>query len=107
MAINLPKLPFRVPRLPFDRLGPRTRRVLRYVGLVSFAIIVFVFALQMTFPYNRVGDKVIEALSDKYDVTIGRVERGILPGRVYFHAFSMRSRQTKPDETVTTFYIDT
>jgi type II secretion system protein N len=94
------KLPVRVPNV-----GPRTRLVLRYVGLTVFAVLTFVFALQMTFPYDRVKDKVVEGLSEKYDVTIGSVERGIVPGRVYFKAVTLRTRQTKPEETVTTFFI--
>jgi type II secretion system protein N len=106
MAINLPKLPFKLPALPINRLGPRTRRILRYVGFALFALVVFVFALQATFPYDRAKDKLVEALSEKYEVTVGKVERGWMPGRVYFKAFTMRTRQTKPDETVTTFYID-
>jgi type II secretion system protein N len=107
MAINLPKLPFKVPHLPFDRLGPRTRKILRYGGLALFALFVFVFALQATFPYDRVRDKIIEGMAEKYDVTISKVERGWMPGRVYFKGFSIRTRQTKPDETITQFYIDT
>src|SRR6185369_8077016 len=79
MAINLPKLPFKLPHAPWERLGPRTRRVLRYTGMALLALVIFVFALQMTFPYNRVKDKIIEGLSDKYDVTIGGVERGFMP----------------------------
>jgi type II secretion system protein N len=106
MAINIPKLPFKLPRIPIDRLGPRTRKILRIVGYVFFAIIVFVFALQMTFPYDRVKDKIIDAMAEKYEVTISSVERGWMPGRVYFHGFSIRSRQTKPDETITQVYID-
>ncbi|HEY5947254.1 MAG TPA: type II secretion system protein GspN [Kofleriaceae bacterium] len=105
MAINLPKLPFNLPRLPLDRLGPRTRRVLRYVGYVLLAVIVFVFALQLTFPYERLGDKVVESMSEKYEVTIGSVERGWMPGRVYFNSFSIRPRPTKPEETPQTFYV--
>ena len=100
---SLPKLPFKVPAV---NLGPRTRKILRYVGLGFFALIVFVFALQMTFPYDRVKEKAIEAMSEKYDVTIGKVERGWMPGRVYFKAVNIRPRPTKPDETVTPFYID-
>lgn len=106
MALNVPKLPFKMPSLPLDRLGPRTRKILRWGGLVVFALLVFVFALQMTFPYDRAKDKLIEAMSEKYEVTIGAVERGWMPGRVYFKAFSMRTRPTNPEETVTTFYID-
>src|SRR5262245_45070812 len=107
MAINLPKLPFKVPHLPFDRLGPRTRRIVRYVGLALFALFVFVFALQLTFPYGRVKDRIIDAMSEKYDVTIGGVDRGLMPGRVYFKAISIRTRPTNPDDTPSQFYIDT
>jgi type II secretion system protein N len=91
------------PRLP--PLGPRTRTVLRYLALIVFALVVFVFALQMTFPYDRVKDKIVDALSDKYEVTIGGVERGIVPGRVYFSAVTLRSRPTKEGETVSTLFI--
>jgi type II secretion system protein N len=96
----------KLPHLPLDRLGPRTRRVLRYAGYALFAIVVFVFALQATFPYERVKDKLIEAMYEKYEVTVGAVERGWMPGRVYFKAFSIRTRQTTPGESVTTVYID-
>ena len=106
MAINLPKLPFKLPHLPFDRLGPRTRKILRYVGYAFFALIVFVIAFQLTFPYDRVKDKLVESLQEKYEVTVSSVERGWMPGRVYFNGFSIRTRPTKPDEAVTQFYID-
>ena len=67
----------------------------------SFALVMFVFALQLTFPYERVKDKVDRgAVAEKYDVPIGDVERGWMPGRVYFKAVSVRTRPTKPDETV-------
>lgn len=87
-------------------LGPRARRVLRYVGFTVLAIVTFVFALQLTFPYNRVKDKIVEALSSKYEVTIGDVERGIMPGRMYFKAVTLRSRPEKADDAVNTFYIE-
>jgi type II secretion system protein N len=94
------QLPFRTPNL-----GPRTRRGLRYVAVAFAAMVVFVFALQLTFPYERVRDKVVDALAEKYEVTIGSVERGIKPGRVYFNAVTLRTRQTQADEVVTTFYM--
>src|SRR5690606_16831557 len=107
MAIQVPKLSFKMPSLPLlDRLGPRTRRVLRYAGFALFALLVFVFALQATFPYGRVKDKVIEAMAEKYDVTIGSVERGWLPGNVSFKAFTIRTRPAKAGDAITTFYID-
>jgi len=86
-------------------LGPRTRRVLRILGFILLGLVSFVFALQLTFPYDRVKDKIVEALSAKYEVTIGDVERGILPGRMYFKAITLRSRPEKAEDTPTTFFI--
>ena len=87
-------------------LGPRMRKVVRYGGFALVGLITFIFAFQLTFPFARVKDKVIDLLSDKNDVTIGDVERGILPGRLYFKAVSLRTRPTAPDDTPTTFYIE-
>ena len=88
------------------QLGPRSRKLLRYVGFVVLALVTFVFAFQLTFPFDRVKDKMIEALADKYEVNIGDVERGIIPGRVYFKAFTLRTRPTKAGDVATTFNID-
>jgi type II secretion system protein N len=88
-------------------LGPRSRRVLRYVGLVVLALVSFVLALQATFPYNRVKDAVIQLLSEKgYDAQIGDVERGIMPARVTFKAVSARTRPAKPGDLATTLYLE-
>ena len=97
------RLPFRVP---VPNLGPRMRKGLRIAGYVFLALFTFVFALQLTFPYERVKAKIEEALAEKYQVTIGEVERGWVPGRVYFNSVSLQTRPTKPDEPVTTIYID-
>jgi type II secretion system protein N len=87
-------------------LGNRARLALRYIGFVVLGLVTFVFALQLTFPYGRVKDKIVDALSEKYDVTIGSVDRGIIPGRMFFNAVSLRTRPAKSDEVATTFYID-
>jgi type II secretion system protein N len=89
-----------------QRLGRRGTLVVRYVAIVVVALFAFTLALQATFPYDRMKDKIIESLSGQYDVTIGGVERGWKPGRVYFKAVSLRTRVTKPEETPTTFFID-
>ncbi len=86
-------------------LGPRARKALRIVGLVLLGLVTFVFALQLTFPYHRVKDKIIEALSAKYQVTIGDVERGIIPGRMYFKSVRLESRPEKAGDDVNSFYI--
>ena len=88
------------------RLGRRGMLVVRYVAIVLVALFAFTLALQATFPYDRVKDKVIERLAAQYDVTIGGVERGWKPGRVYFKAVSLRTRVTKPEETATTIFFD-
>jgi type II secretion system protein N len=89
-----------------SNLGPRARKVLRYAGFVALGLVTFIFAFQLSFPFDRVKDKAVEALSDKYDVTIGDVERGIIPGRMYFKAVSLRTRAARPGDFVTTFYIE-
>ena len=40
-----------------SRLGRRGTIILRYVGIVVLALVVFAFALQATFPYERVKDR--------------------------------------------------
>ena len=90
----------------FPQLGRRTRMALKGVGFFVLAVVTFVFALQLTFPYDRVKDKVVEALSAKYDVTIGSVERGIVPGRVYFNAVTLRTRVAKADDIPSVLYIE-
>lgn len=86
-------LPIRLPNL-----GPRARLALRIVGYIALALVTFVFALQLTFPYDRVKARIEDALSSKYDVSIASVERGWLPGRVYFESITLRTRAAKPEE---------
>jgi type II secretion system protein N len=86
-------------RLPHVHIpgGPRTRMALRIVGYIMLALIAFVIALQLTFPYDRVKAKIEEALASKYDVKIGSVERGLMPGRMYLKAITLRTRPAATD----------
>ncbi|MGE0867708.1 MAG: type II secretion system protein GspN [Kofleriaceae bacterium] len=79
-----------LPQLP--QLGPRMRKVVRVLGYLALALITFVFALQLTFPYDRVKDRIQDVLSAKYDVSIGSVERGIMPGRMYLKWVTLQKR---------------
>lgn len=97
------KLPFNPPRV---NLGPRTRKILKWVGYVFFALFTFVFALQLSFPYSRVKDKLVDSASDKYTITVSKVERGLIPGRVYFKGVTITTVKTKPDDVADTFYIN-
>lgn len=94
-------LPIRLPNF-----GPRTRKVLRVFAFIFLFLVTFVFALQWTFPFHRVRDKIVEVLSAKYEVEISEVERGLIPGRVYFKSVTLRTRPEKADEVATTFYIE-
>jgi type II secretion system protein N len=91
--------------LPFQ-LGPRARVILRYVGFAVVAVVTFVFTFQLSFPFGRVKEKIVDALSEKYEVTIGDVDGGIMPGRVYLKAVSLRTRPTTADEVANTFYVE-
>jgi type II secretion system protein N len=79
-------------------LGTREKRILRWVGQPLLAIVAFVFALGWTFPYERLGDRVIDLLAAKYDVTIADVHGTFLPGGVVFESVVLKTRPTQPDE---------
>jgi type II secretion system protein N len=87
-------------------LGPRSRKVVRYAGFTLLGLVTFVFAFQLAFPFGRVKQRLIDAMSDKYDVTIGDVERGFIPGRMYVKALTIRTRPAKADDVATTFYVE-
>ncbi len=82
-------------RLP--QLGPRMRIVVKYVGLVFLALITFVFAVQATFPYHRVKEKLEVLASSKFDVQIREIDRGIIPGRFYLKDVTLRTRPSASD----------
>jgi type II secretion system protein N len=88
------------------QLGIRARQILRVGAYVLIGLLTFVFALQLTFPYERVKDRIVDALADKYDVTIGDVSRGFFPGSMTLSAVSLRSRRVKPDDPITVINID-
>ena len=92
--------------IPLPHFGRKAKLALKIVGFFLLAVVTFVFALQMTFPYGRVKDRIVDALSGKYDVTIGDVERGFMPGRVYFKAVTLRTRPAKADEIPSVLYIE-
>jgi type II secretion system protein N len=87
-------------------LTRRQRVILRYAGIALATLVVFVFALQATFPYDRVRDKAIDALSSSYDVQIGSIDRGIMPGSVTFKAVTLTSRPAKAGETPSVLFLD-
>ncbi len=80
------------------RLTTRQQKLLKWLGYPLLAIVVFVFALAYTFPYDRLKGKIIEGLSNKYDVSIESIEPSLIPGTFTIHNMVLSTRPTKPDE---------
>ena len=66
--------------------------------VIGLPLAVPLFALGWTFPYDRLGDRVIAMLSEKYDVTIADVHGTFLPGGVVFESVVLKTRPTQPDD---------
>ena len=89
-------------------LGRRGQLAVKIGGFVLLGILSFLFALQATFNYNRVKDKfLVEGLAGSYEVTVGEVSRGIMPGKFTLERVTLRSRPTKVDEVPTVMVFDT
>src|SRR3977135_626433 len=86
------RLPFRLPQP-----GPRMRKVLQIVGMFFLAIVTFVFAFQLVFPYDRARDRIEELASSKVDLTIDKVKRSWSPGRFYVEHVTMKTRPGKEE----------
>jgi type II secretion system protein N len=93
---------------PTLHLGRRARLAIKVGGYILLALIAFVFALQMTFDYDRVKDKyLVEGLASSYDVRVKSVSRGLMPGTFTMTRVQLISRTTKPDEVPTEIKFDT
>ncbi len=88
-----------------SRLGRRGTRVVKWIGIVVFTLLAFLFAFQATFPVDRLRDYAIEQMSANWDVTISSVDRGIIPGNLTLNGITLRSRPTKAEEPVTVIVI--
>ncbi len=87
-------------------LSGKQRKILRVVGFVVLALVVFVFALSWTFPYDRVKDRMVEALSAKYDVEISDVKPGIMPGKMIIESMKLTTRPNKKDEKPAIIFLE-
>jgi type II secretion system protein N len=86
-------------------VGPRLRKVLMVLGFVVVGLISLLFFLQLTFPYERVKARLVDAMASKYEVTVKSVGRGIMPGKMIMEGVSLKTRVTKPDEIASTIFI--
>jgi type II secretion system protein N len=88
------------------QLGARDKRIVKWVGYPLLALLVFLFVLGWTFPYERLQARVIDALDDKYDVTIADVHGTFFPGGVVFKMVMLKTRPTSPDEKPVVMLLD-
>lgn len=85
-------LPIRLPNI-----GPRTRKVLSGFGLFFLAIITFVFAFQMVFPYDTARQRIEEMAASKVDLQIESVKRSWIPGRFFLENVRLKMRPSAAD----------
>ena len=87
-------------------LTGRQRKIVRWAGMGLLAIASFLVTLKFTFPYDRLKGRLVDALSERYDVTVGDVGSGFLPGTVVFDDVILRSRPSAPGEKSSEILID-
>ena len=87
-------------------LTTRQLKILKWVGYPLLALVTFVFTLAYTFPYDRLKDKIIEGLSEKYDVSIMSVESSLMPGTFVIETMVLRTRPATPEEKPVIVLID-
>lgn len=87
-------------------IGPRARKALRILGYVLAGLVTFVYSVHLAFPYDRLKDRAVEGLKSKYDVTVGKVERGWLPGDFSLVKVKLITRPTKPTEAPKIISVD-
>ncbi len=86
-------------------IGPRMQKAAKIFGYVLLGLVSLLFFLQMTFPYVRVKDRMVDALSSKYEVSVGAVRRGWMPGKMIMEKVTLRSRQDKADDVQSTMFF--
>ncbi|WP_428266093.1 type II secretion system protein GspN [Haliangium sp.] len=87
-------------------LTQRQRRILKLVGYPILAVIVFVFSLHWSFPYERLEDKVVELAAPKFSVEIASVSSTFLPGGVVLDTVLLESKPKPGEENPTRILID-
>lgn len=84
----------------------RRKKLLKWLGYPALALGSFIFALHFTFPYERVKERAIDAMSKDYDVGIADLGPGWLPGRVSIQGLSLTTRPKRTDEKPRTLFIE-
>ncbi len=87
-------------------LSQRQKFLLRLLGYPLLGLVVFVLTLQLTFPYQRAVEKAGEALRGQFDLQVGDVSRGLLPGNVSLENVILKSVPKSEGDVPTVVLID-
>lgn len=82
------------------------RRWLRRLGIPLGAIVTFVFALHLTFPYDRLELTARDALSEYWEVVDLEIGPGWLPGHVKISGLTLRTRPAREGEKPLELTVD-
>jgi type II secretion system protein N len=82
------------------------RRILRIVGYPLLGLVVFIFAMHFTFPYDRLRDLISRELSGSYDVGVAEISPGLFPGRFTVKNVTLTTRPASESEKAKTLQID-
>jgi len=87
-------------------LTERQKKLLRWIGYPALAVVTFVYAAWLTFPADRLEERLMTALNEKADVDVEDFSLSWLPGKVTATNVVVRTRPKKKDEQPRTVIID-
>ncbi len=82
------------------------KRWLKWIGYPLLALVVFVFGVHFMFPYDRVKERLKDAMSKDYDVEIGEIKPGWFPGHVTITDITLTTRPANELEKPVTLTIE-
>jgi type II secretion system protein N len=75
-------------------------------GYAVFALLAFVYALHLTFPYGRIEQRLQDWVGDGFDVRVGSAGPGWFPGDLVLTNVSFKTHPTQEGEKPVEFTID-
>jgi type II secretion system protein N len=87
-------------------LSATSKRWLRWLGYPLFALLAFVYAVHLTFPYNRLQPVLEKAVGDGFDLDIEDIGPGWFPGDLVVKNASLTSHPKREGDKPITFTVD-
>jgi type II secretion system protein N len=99
--VAIPKL----PNIPVN-LTDSQKKWARLGGFVLFGFVTFFYAMHLSFPYERLEQKLQDALGDGFDVRIDSAGPGWFPGDVVLKGVSLKSHPAREGDKPVELTID-